>query len=147
MYRSQCLDDSFVSLFAYNNHFLSFLAYHLGFICVQMVFVENSKSLRYAELFNCAVGQWPMKYLGVPVCGSRLHVKDWLPLEEKLTKRLGGWQGNSLSFGGRLTLLNSCLSSIPIYSMSLYMLPKTIHKRLDKTRKRFFWQGGGIKKK
>ena len=87
MYRSQCLDDSFVSLFAYNNHFLSFLAYHLGFICVQMVFVENSKSLRYAELFNCAVGQWPMKYLGVPVCGSRLHrigcllmknlLKDW----------------------------------------------------------------------
>ena len=114
---------------------------------VLMISQDEGKSLRYAELFNCAVGQWPMKYLGVPVCGSRLHIKDWLPLDEKLTKRLGGWQGNSLSFGGRLTLLNSCLSSIPIYSMSLYMLPKTIHKRLDKTRKHFFWQGGGIKKK
>ena len=108
---------------------------------------DERKTLRYAELFNCSTGQWPLKYLGVPVCGSRLHIKDWLQLDEKLHKRLGGWKGNSLSFGGRLTLLNACLSSIPIYSMSMYLLPKTIHKRLDKTRKRFFWQGGGVKKK
>lgn len=31
--------------------------------------------------------------------------------------------------------------------MSMYLLPKTILKRLDKTRKRFFWQGGKLKKK
>jgi len=33
---------------------------------------------------------WPIKYLGVPVSGSRLHVKDWLILDEKLLKRLDG---------------------------------------------------------
>jgi hypothetical protein len=27
------------------------------------------------------------------------------------------------------------------------MLPKTIRKRMDRTRKRFFWQGGGEKRK
>jgi len=43
---------------------------------VLMISQDEGKSLRYAELFNCAVGQWPMKYLGVPVCGSRLHIKD-----------------------------------------------------------------------
>jgi hypothetical protein len=26
------------------------------------------------------------------------------------------------------------------------MLPKTILKRMDRTRKKFFWQGGGEKK-
>jgi len=49
---------------------------------------DERKTLRYAELFNCSTGQWPLKYLGVPVCGSRLHIKDWLQLDEKLHKRL-----------------------------------------------------------
>jgi len=62
-----------------------------------MISQDEGKSLRYAELFNCAVVQWPMKYLGVPVCGSRLHIKDWLPLDEKLTKGVVVFVG--LGFG------------------------------------------------
>jgi hypothetical protein len=29
----------------------------------------------------------------------------------------------------------------------MYLLPKTVIKKMDRTRKRFFWQGGNIKKK
>jgi hypothetical protein len=29
----------------------------------------------------------------------------------------------------------------------MHLLPKTILKRMDRTRKKFFWQGGGKKKK
>ena len=43
---------------------------------VIMISQDENKTLRYAELFNCSTGQWPLKYLGVPVCGSRLHIKD-----------------------------------------------------------------------
>jgi len=68
-------------------------------------------------------------------------------LVEKVSKRLDGWKGGSLSLGGRLTLLNSCLTGIPIYSMSMYRLPKTVIKKIDIIRKRFFWQGSGMKKK
>ena len=39
-------------------------------------------------------------HLGVPVSGSKLHVADWLPICEKLMKRLGGWKGSSLRLGG-----------------------------------------------
>jgi len=98
-------------------------------------------------MFNCVIGSWPIKYLGVPVSGLRLHVMDWVPLDEKLVKRSDGWKGSVLSIGGRTVLIKSCLSSIPIYCMSMYLLLKTIIKRLDRTRKRFFWQGGGTKKK
>ena len=31
--------------------------------------------------------------------------------------------------------------------MSIYLLPKTVVKALDKQRRTFFWQGGGTKKK
>ena len=46
------------------------------------------KNLFYAEMFNCATGKWPLKYLGVPVSGNKLHVADWRKLDEKLMKRL-----------------------------------------------------------
>jgi hypothetical protein len=41
---------------------------------------------------NCATRLWPIKYLGVPVSGARLHVRDWIYLDEKIMKRLDGWQ-------------------------------------------------------
>lgn len=52
-----------------------------------------------------------------------------------------------MSIAGRTTLINSSLSNAPIYHMSIYLLPKTIIKSLDKIRRTFFWQGGGTKKK
>jgi hypothetical protein len=114
---------------------------------VLMVSQDMIKAVEYAETFNCSNGKWPIKYLGVPVSGSRLHIADWLPLNEKIMKRLDGWQGSSLSIGGRTILINSCLSSMPTYAMSMYLLPSSVIERMDKARKRFFWQGGGDKKK
>jgi len=83
----------------------------------------------------------------VPVSPGRLHIKDWLPLVEKNEKKLKVWKGSSLSIAGRTTLINSSLSNSFIYHMSLYLLPKTIVATLDKQRRKFFWQGGGTKKK
>jgi mannosylglycoprotein endo-beta-mannosidase len=83
----------------------------------------------FSFLMSCSIGQWPIKYLGVPVSGSRLHVKDWVYLDEKILKRLDGWKSASLSYGGKLILLNACLSSTPTYAMSMYLLPKTLVKK------------------
>jgi len=105
---------------------------------VIMISQDSEKSLRYAEMFNCAIGSRPIKYLGVPVSGNGIQNSNWLPLVEKISKRLDGWKGGALSLGGRLSLLNACLSSIPIYSMSMYLLPKSILEKIDSIRKRFF---------
>jgi hypothetical protein len=42
----------------------------------------------YAETFNWQIGYFPVKYLGVPMSPSGLHVANWLPLLEKNAKRL-----------------------------------------------------------
>jgi hypothetical protein len=76
------------------------------------------------------------------VAGSRLHVVDWIPISEKLFKRLDGWKGSVLSLGGRLVLINSCLSNLPVYAMSMFLLPVSVINKMDTARKRFFWQGG-----
>lgn len=47
---------------------------------------EGEWGQTYAEIFNCQVGLFPIKYLGVPVSPSRLKVCDWIPLVEKVSK-------------------------------------------------------------
>jgi hypothetical protein len=44
-------------------------------------------------------------------------------------------------------LINSSLSNTPIYHMSMFLLSKTVIKRMDKLRRKLFWQGGSLKKK
>jgi hypothetical protein len=89
-------------------------------------------------MFGCQVGSWPMKYFGVPVHGSRFHVKDEKPLSDKLKKKLDGWVGNSSSIGGIWTLIKSSLSGILIYRMPIYMLSNTSLENCTKIIERFF---------
>jgi hypothetical protein len=74
----------------------------------------------YTELFNCQICNFPLRYMGVPIAAGRLHVADWVRMEEKLAKKLDVWQGGggSLSIGGRTILINTSLSNSMIYQMS-----------------------------
>jgi hypothetical protein len=65
---------------------------------ILMINDEENWAAVYAEIFNCQMGTFPIKYLGVPVSPNRLHVADWLPL-----------------IAGRKTLIDSSLSNVPIY--------------------------------
>jgi hypothetical protein len=109
---------------------------------VIMVSQHTSKSIDYSNMFNCAIGNLPIKYLGVPMAGSRLHVADWLPISEIFLKRLDWWKGSSLSLGGRLVLINSCLSNLPVYTMSMFWLLASVLDKMDTVRKRFFLARG-----
>jgi hypothetical protein len=56
-------------------------------------------------------------------------------------------ESEALSYGGRLTLINSVLSSLPMFMMSIFEIPKGVIKKLDQYRSRFYWQGDTDKKK
>jgi hypothetical protein len=92
---------------------------------------DNNLASVYADIFNCQVGFFLVKYLGVPVSASRLHVIDWVRLEEKMGKKLDTWQGSSLSIEGRSTLIKASISSSVIYHMSMFLLSKTIVENME----------------
>jgi hypothetical protein len=106
----------------------------------------RKKNPLYVDMFGCQVGSWPIKYLGAPVCGSRIHVKDEKPLSDKLKKNLDGWMGHSSSIRGRWTLIQSSLSGTLIYHMSIYMLSDTSLENCTKIIRRFFWAGTGTRR-
>ena len=68
-------------------------------------------------------------------------------IEERFEKRLSSWKGKHLSVGGRLMLINSVLSSLPMYMMFFFAIPKGVLKKLDYFRSRFYWQGDESRKK
>jgi hypothetical protein len=49
---------------------------------------DNDLAMIYAKMFNCNVNLFPLRYLGVPIAAGRLHVADWVKLEEKSAKKL-----------------------------------------------------------
>jgi hypothetical protein len=94
---------------------------------------------QYTELFGCDLGEYPFRYLGIPMHHKRITNADWEIIEQKFEKRLSCWKGKLLSYGGRLVLINSVLSSITMFMLSFYEIPKTILHKLDYYRSRFFW--------
>ena len=53
-------------------------------------------------------------------------------MEERFQKRLALWKRQYLSKGGTQTLIKSTLSSLPIYVMSFFVIPKRVAARLEK---------------
>lgn len=68
-------------------------------------------------------------------------------MEERFEKKLTSWKGKLLSYGGRLVLINSVLTSMPMFLLSFFEISVGVRKRLDFYRSRFFWQSDEIKRK
>jgi hypothetical protein len=102
---------------------------------------------RVAEILNCNVGKFPMKYLGVMVDCKHMTVSDLSYVYQKVEKKVPTWQNVGLSSGGKMILTESCLSSIPMYSMGIYRLQEEIHQKMNSARANFFWHGPNLKRK
>ena len=92
--------------------------------------MENLEDLA-AEL-GCRKGNLPTTYLSLPLGMKRKLTQVWDGVEERFRKQLALWKRQYISKGGRLTLIKSTLSNLPIYTMSLYRMPIGVKLRLEK---------------
>ncbi|GKU93946.1 hypothetical protein SLEP1_g7495 [Rubroshorea leprosula] len=109
--------------------------------------VDQNWSAKMAYQLCCKEGKLLFKYLGIPIGGNHRRKAMWQPMVEFVREKLASWKGRYLSMGGRITLINSMLSSLPVFLMSVYVIPKGIIQSIDKLRKSFLWGGKGDERK
>ena len=96
---------------------------------------------------GCKVGLLPSVYLGLPLGAPNKVASVWEGVEERVRRRLALWKRQYNSKGGRITLIKSTMASMPLYQMSLFRMPKTVARRLEKLQRDFLWEGGNLERK
>nr|GEX20199.1 putative ribonuclease H protein At1g65750 family [Tanacetum cinerariifolium] len=100
-----------------------------------------------ANWIGCDIGEFPFTYSGLPIGENINRVSAWKPVMDKFKNRLADWKEKTMSFRGRLTLVKSVLSSLPLYYFSVFRVPMNVLKILECIRKNLFWGGNWEGKK
>ncbi|XP_026438254.1 uncharacterized protein LOC113336795 [Papaver somniferum] len=99
-----------------------------------------------AGLAGCAVGEFPISYLGIPIGAFTRLRSVWNVVIERMILKLAPWKTRYLSKAGRVELINNAVASIPLYYLSLFQMPISVAKKLEKLMRNFLW-GDTINKK
>lgn len=83
--------------------------------CKSCLFTMGVKecAMGWAEVLNCRIEEMPFSYLGLPISVRPCDKRIWKKVVDSMSNRLTLWENKYLSFGGRIVLLNSVLTSIP----------------------------------
>ncbi|KAK7275607.1 hypothetical protein RIF29_16726 [Crotalaria pallida] len=84
-------------------------------------------------------GSFPFKYLGLPLSARKWSSNTCQVLVEKITKRLASWHTRNLSYQGRMQLINSVLMSLHIYWATVFIIPKSVIKQIERKCRDFLW--------
>ncbi|KAL4032276.1 hypothetical protein IC575_005346 [Cucumis melo] len=103
--------------------------------------VSVNRAKECASIWGIPCHSLPLSYLGVPLGGNPKSNLFWRNVEDKIQKKLNNWKYAQISKGGRLTLIKSTLSSLPIYQLSVFQAPSMTCKNIEKSWRKFLWKG------
>ncbi|XP_006601543.1 uncharacterized protein LOC114391576 [Glycine soja] len=100
-----------------------------------------------AQFLNCrhTETETPFHYLGIPIGAKSTSSLVWEPLISQYEAKLSKWNQKILSMAGKVTLINSVLTALPIYILSFFKLPRRIALKLVSLQRNFLWGEGVIK--
>lgn len=83
----------------------------------------------------------PCNYLGLPLNIRKPNRTEIHALVQKISDRLPGWKRRFFSYPGRELLVNTVLTAMPTYLMTIFKLPKWSIYRVDMYRRSILWRG------
>jgi hypothetical protein len=79
------------------------------------------------------------KYLGLPTLIGRSRISAFMDIKGKIWDRINGWQEKFLSQVGNEILLKAVVQTIPMYTMSVFLLPKMLCNDINSMMSQFWW--------
>jgi hypothetical protein len=120
--------------------FVAMSSLKVNFHKSELVGVNVSRSwlLEAAIVLSCRVSSLPIVYLGLPVGGDSSWLKFWDPVVNHIKSRLFSWKSKYLSFGRRLALLKSVLTSLITYVLCFFKATSDIISSIESLLIHFF---------
>jgi hypothetical protein len=78
-------------------------------------------------------------YLGLPALVGKSRVSEFHNITDRVRRRVSDWKTKFLSQAGKEILIKAVVQAIPTYSMSIFLLPKTLCKELNSLMQNFWW--------
>lgn len=114
------------------------------------LFMAGFTAQKQEEILNhfpFEAGKLAVRYLGLPLLTKCMTVTDFLPLVEKIRKRIGSWTWRFLSYAGRVQLINSVIASLTSFWMAAFRLPSGCIKEIERLCSAFLWSGPELNSK
>jgi hypothetical protein len=101
--------------------------------------LEEDRLTHFARTMQCKQSMLPFTYLGLPLSVTKLSLEFFLPIVQRVERRLNGI-ADFLDYGGKLLMVKSVLSSLPIFFMCCLDIPFSIKKQIVKYMRHCLWR-------
>ena len=96
---------------------------------------------------SCSIGRLPFKFLGVSIGVNPRRKATSNTILDQFRIKLSVWRVRKLSIGGKVTLLNSVLNSLPIHLFYFFKATRVVINEIIKIQRAFLWGVGRRKEK
>jgi hypothetical protein len=83
-----------------------------------------------------------IKYLGLPITNGVNRRTLWTDIIDKIKTKITALGGYWLTTAGKVILIKTQLSTLPIYQSAFLFAPRNIMEQIAKLLRDFLWQGG-----
>ncbi|OIT27331.1 putative ribonuclease h protein, partial [Nicotiana attenuata] len=94
-----------------------------------------------------SLGTLPIRYLGFPLASKKWSKMHCHQLVEKITSRITSGYAKTLSYAGRLQIINAVLFSIYNFWGAVFILPQSVSKEVDRRCRDYLWGSTDDKRK
>ena len=93
---------------------------------VGSVGISQLDLLVFSKCLNSRQMELPFKYLCMVIGDNPRRIEFWNPIFDKIKSRLSRWRGKTLSLAGRICLIKSVISALPLFYFSFFKAPTVV---------------------
>jgi len=135
-------EDSFSNIFTIKTILRCFelvSGLKINFHKSKLINVDRNTLGTYAKTLSCNTMWIPFKYLGLEIGGNPRKVQFWEPVVNKINARLITWKGRFLSMAGRICVIKSVFTSIPLFYLSFFKALVSVCNKIKCIQRRLLW--------